>query len=87
MRLQVLLDDTELRSIRSAARRHRMTTSAWVRETLRARIRDDAGPDTRAKLDTIRAAARHAFPVAGIQTILAEIERGYVAQDTDEPHG
>ncbi len=35
-RLQVLLDDAELREIKHAARAHRLTVAEWVRQALRA---------------------------------------------------
>jgi transposase-like protein len=76
-RLQVLLEEEDLRDLREVARRHGVTVSEWVRRTLReARRREPAG-DLGAKLATVRAAARHEFPTADIDQMLAEIERGY----------
>ena len=86
-RLQVLVDDAELRAIQAAARRRRMTTAAWVRDSLRDSMRRDPGPDARAKLDAIRTAARHSFPVADIDVMLAEIARGYLSPDHDPSGG
>lgn len=78
-RLQVLLDEAEYREIRRLARGRRTTVAGWVREAIR-RARS-AEPTTPAgdKLRTIRAAVEHAFPTADIDTMLAEIERGYGA--------
>ncbi len=76
-RLQVLLDDEELEQIKGAARRSRMTTAEWVRRSLRTAREGAAGRDLRTKLDAIRAAAKHAYPVGDIDVMLAEIERGY----------
>lgn len=76
-RLQVLLDDAELRELRRVARARRMTVAEWVRQTLRdARRREPVG-DAARKLLAIRRAAAHTFPTADIDELLADIERGY----------
>lgn len=77
-RLQVLLDETEFELIRETAQRHGMTVSAWVRQTLREALREEPMRDVTRKLDTVRLAARHEFPTADIEQMLAEIERGYI---------
>jgi hypothetical protein len=77
-RLQVLLDESELAEIRKVARRHRLTTAAWVRQALRAARRAEPGADAKKKLAVVRAAARHRFPTADIDRMLAEIEQGYL---------
>jgi hypothetical protein len=77
-RLQVLLDDDELREIQRIARRERLTTAEWVRQSLRRARSAEAGGDTVKKLDAVRAAARHAFPTGELDELLADIERGYV---------
>jgi hypothetical protein len=77
-RLQVLLDEDELREIQSTARRQRLTTAAWVRRALRESIEREPRPDARAKLAAIRRAADHSFPTADIDQMLEEIERGYL---------
>jgi hypothetical protein len=76
-RLQVLLDEPELRDIQRAARAQRMTVAEWVRQALRAARRREPRTETRKKVETIRAAARHSFPTADIEQMLAEIESGY----------
>lgn len=76
-RLQVILQDPEYREIQRMARSRRMSIAEWVRQALsHARRREPLG-DTDKKLAAIRAAARHEFPAADIDTMLAEIERGY----------
>ena len=76
-RLQVLLDDEELAEIQDLARRRHQTTAAWVREALRA-ARDTATyPEAGRKLRAIREAAAKTYPIADIEDVLAEIERGY----------
>jgi hypothetical protein len=77
-RLQVLLDEPELREIQKAARAQRVTVAEWVRQALRAARRRQPVVDPRRKLEAIRAAARHSFPVGDIEQMLAEIESGYL---------
>ncbi|MGI8594290.1 MAG: antitoxin [Solirubrobacteraceae bacterium] len=76
-RLQVLLDETELRGMREVARRQGMTLSEWVRTTLREARRSEPRGDLGGKLRAVRDAARHDFPTADIDAMLAEIEHGY----------
>jgi hypothetical protein len=76
-RLQVLLDDAELRELQRAARAERMTVAEWVRQALRAARRRAPTGDPARKLAVIRAASRHDFPTADIGEMLREIERGY----------
>jgi hypothetical protein len=77
-RLQVLLEEPEMREIRQAARRNRMTVAAWVRQALRAARRREPEGDRARKLAAIREAARHRFPAPPIEQMLEEIERGYL---------
>jgi hypothetical protein len=76
IRLQVVMDEEELREIQDIARRQRMTVSEWVRTVLRGARRAEPTQDGGRKLDAIRAAARHAFPTGDIDRMLAEIDRG-----------
>jgi hypothetical protein len=79
-RLQVLLDEAELRDVQRIARAQRLTVAEWVRQTLRtARRRVPSGSADR-KLDSIRRAVRHAFPTGDIDQMTAEIERGYAGR-------
>jgi hypothetical protein len=80
-RLQVLLDDEEMRDIQATARRHKMTTAEWVRGALRAARLRASPSDSQAKLAAIRAAARLRYPAPPIDDMLAEIERGYLGED------
>jgi len=78
-RLQVILQDPEYREIQRAARSRQMSIAEWVRQALAlARRREPLG-DVEKKLAAIRAAAKHEFPTGDIDTMLAEIERGYLA--------
>lgn len=77
----MLLEETELRDIQKIARRKRMTVAEWVRQALRDARRREPMRDVTKKLDAVRVAARHEFPTADVDTMLAEIERGYVTPD------
>ena len=80
-RLQVLFEDDELREIQRLARRQRMTTAEWVRRSLRTARDAEGGAGIAEKLAAVRSASAHAFPTADIDTMLAEIERGYDAAE------
>jgi hypothetical protein len=77
IRLQVVMDEEELDSIKAAARERGVSVSEWVRETLREARRKTADGDAERKLTAIRAADRYAYPTADIDEMVAEIERGY----------
>jgi hypothetical protein len=79
-RLQVVLDEAELEEIRRVAEAKGMTVSGWVREVLRRARRQLPAGDPAEKLAAVRAAARHSFPAGDIDQMLAEIEKGYVAE-------
>jgi predicted 2-oxoglutarate/Fe(II)-dependent dioxygenase YbiX len=79
-RLQVLLDESELRDIQRLARAQRMSVAEWVRGALRAARRREPLGDVGKKLEVVRSAARHAYPTADIDTMLGEIERGYIGE-------
>ncbi|HUO66279.1 MAG TPA: ribbon-helix-helix protein, CopG family [Gammaproteobacteria bacterium] len=78
-RLQVILQDPEYREIQRIAKARRMSIAEWVRQALAAARRYEPLGDAGKKLDVIREAARHDFPTADIDEMLAQIERGYVA--------
>jgi hypothetical protein len=76
-RLQVILDDDEMKKIAALARARKMTVSGWVRKALReawSRYPQVAGDR---KIQVVRAAIRHEFPTADMDQMLAEIESGY----------
>ena len=78
-RLQVRLDEAELRTIQRLARRDGLSTAEWVRRRLREGAAADALADTASKLAAIHAAYRHEGPTPSpeIDEMLNEIERGY----------
>ncbi len=76
-RLQVILEDSTYREIQRASRSRQMSLAEWVRQALdRARRQEPLG-SVEKKLEAIRSAARHESPTSDIDTMLAEIERGY----------
>jgi hypothetical protein len=80
-RLQVVLEEEELEEIRRVARRHRLTVSEWVRQTLREGRRAEPRRDEERKLLVVREAAAHAYPTADMNRMLEEIEAGYSERD------
>lgn len=76
-RLQVLMDEKELRAVQKMARAERLSTAEWVRQTLRRALQNRPGVSAEKKLDAVRRAARQALPTGDIDTVLGEIERGY----------
>jgi hypothetical protein len=76
-RLQVLMDDDELEAIQEVARKHHQTTAAWVRDALRRAREETVDPEAVRKLRAVREASTFTYPVADIDPMLAEIERGY----------
>ena len=77
-RLQVLMDDAELRSIQRLARKERVTTAEWVRQRLREAQEARSRPDLASKLAAIHRASQFRAPAPDIDQMLAEIERGYL---------
>jgi hypothetical protein len=77
-RLQVLVDEREYRDLQRVARRQGVTVAEWVRRSLRAARREVPGGDVGRKLQVLREAAKHEFPTADIEQMLAETERGYL---------
>ena len=76
-RLQVILQDPDYREIQRLARARHLSIAEWVREALAVARRREPLGDAGKKLDVVRAAARHAYPTADIDRMLAEIESGY----------
>jgi len=76
-RLQVILQDPEYREIQRMARSRHLSLAEWVRQALDLARRQEPLGDKGKKLDVIRAAARHDYPVSDIGRMLAEIEKGY----------
>jgi len=77
-RLQVILQDPDYRDIRRAAHARQMSIAEWVRQALAHARRQEPLGNVEKKLAAIRAAVKHEFPTGDIDTILAEIEQGYL---------
>ena len=78
-RLQVILQDPEYREIQRVARSRHMTIAEWVRQALDlARRREPTGSMAK-KLETVRRAAQCQYPAGDIDSMLGEIESGYMA--------
>ncbi|MGA2414586.1 MAG: ribbon-helix-helix protein, CopG family [Candidatus Sulfotelmatobacter sp.] len=78
-RLQVILQDPEYREIKRMARARHMSLAEWVRQALQHARSQQPWGGVEKKLEAIRAAARHESPTADIDTMLAEIESGYLS--------
>jgi len=78
-RLQVLLDDKELREIQRTAKQQQLTVAEWVRQVLRTARQKIPSGDHRKKLAVLRAATHHTFPTGDIDHMLREIEKGYTS--------
>jgi hypothetical protein len=81
-RLQVILQDPEYREVQRAARSRHMSIAAWVRQALEHARRSEASGDMEKKLAAVRAAVAANVgpePESDIDTMLAEIEQGYLS--------
>lgn len=78
-RLQVLMDDDELREIRRLARGEHLTTAEWVRQRLREAREAHGRSSVESKLAAIHKAYQHQAPAPDIDQMLEEIERGYLS--------
>jgi hypothetical protein len=78
-RLQVVVGDTDLARYERTAQAAGLSLSAWARQALSVAQREASSGDVDAKLAAIRRAAGHKIPDAtDIDTMLAEIETGYL---------
>jgi hypothetical protein len=70
-RLQVVVADELERTIRRAAQRRRLSTSAWVRQAIERQLADER-PD----IDPLDLLAGLGAPTADIDRMIAEIDEG-----------
>ena len=75
-RLQVTVKDSDYREIRRLARARHASIAEWVRQALVLAVRWESPGDVDKKLQAIRAAVQHNYPVADIDEMLAEIGKG-----------
>lgn len=71
-RLQVILDDKEMRDVQRTVKRQQMTVSEWVRQALRAAHHQVPMTDAKKKLDVVRTATRHDFSTGDIDQMLRD---------------
>jgi hypothetical protein len=76
-RLQVTLAEDDYCEIECIARSHGMSVAEWVRQALAAALEQQVLDDTARKLEAIRTAAKYVSPAGDIESMLAEIQRGY----------
>jgi hypothetical protein len=81
--MQIPVEEAEFRKFQRIARAKRLTLAEWVRQTLRIASQEESLGNVDRKLGAIRRAAEHEFPAPDIETMLAEIERGYLAESTE----
>jgi hypothetical protein len=62
-RLQLILEDFEYREIQRMAHTRRISISEWVRQALASARRPEPSVDVVRKLEAIRVAAQHCYPV------------------------
>ena len=75
-RLQVIVSEDELSSLRQAARRNGLTVSEWARRALRRARDEQAGPTAESRLRALERALACNHPTGDIDEMLADIERG-----------
>lgn len=76
-RLQILMPDEEMESLRRQAKSEQLSVGEYVRRTLREADSRKPAKSPGAKLTIIRQAAKGSFPTANIDEMNREIERGY----------
>jgi hypothetical protein len=76
-RLQVVVDDAELRRFQKAAKSAGVTLAEWVRQALRSAEREKATGDIERKIAAVRQGLSYSFPAPDIDDMLNELEQGY----------
>jgi hypothetical protein len=78
-RLQVVVGDADLAGYERTAQAAGVSMSAWVRQALSVAQREASSGNVDAKLTAIRrAAGRNLTDATDIETMLADIETGYL---------
>ena len=82
-RLQVLMSEQEYLRVKRLARKNRKSVGAYVRELLHQASLETGEATAAEKLKSIEKSAHYEFPVANVETMLQEIEAGYVEELLD----
>lgn len=77
-RLQVIVSEEEYEELKQVSSFAGLTVSEWVRQALRKMRRDRSLLEADGKIEAVRIAAQHAYPTSDIETMLGEIEAGYL---------
>jgi len=80
VRLQVLLDEAELKEVKTLAEQEKMTVSAWVRRAIQHEKKERPGTAARKKLQIIQDSSQYSFPAGDYKDIAAEIDSGYLKE-------
>lgn len=75
-RLQVVMSEAEVASLRQVAGRAGLTVSEWARRALRAARNAQSVPSPASKLEALERALGCNHPTGDIDEMLADIERG-----------
>ena len=75
-RLQVVMSEEELASMRQAATRANLTLSEWARRALRRERDGSSGPTPESRLRALDDALACGHPTGNIDKLLADIETG-----------
>lgn len=75
-RLQIIVQEEEVRELRRCARREGLSLSEWVRRALRKARNEQTGPTVQQKLAALDRALKCNHPTGEIDEILSDIERG-----------
>ena len=76
-RLQVLIDEAELKEIQVLATQEQMTVADWVRRALRTARQAQPRMNPHSKLEVVRRVIQYDFPTSDMDQMLGEIESGY----------
>ena len=78
------MDSEEYRLLERQAHAARLSLGEWVRRQLSQSQRDVSRRPAEKKLLAIERARKYSFPSGPIETMLAEIERGYRVSGVDD---
>lgn len=75
-KLQVLMGESELNAIKRLARRNKITVAEWVRKSLSEAGKREPALEASKKIEAVRYAYDHSFPVSDIEQMLSEVDKG-----------